>query len=438
MVWECRRNQTDTEGTGSSMKSTISPKQLDASYMLRNKDIPLIRFSLHQTLTQGFGEQQHVYSVHITEINEEKVHLLPYALRHNRTDRALLTWIDRRKAPKNRQFVEKIMKAIEDDGNPLRYVDISHALSLNDTLWITNDSFDIKWKDFNLYDHPFDDVLAYVAFSGYSKRVTGVISSPELTSSGVLKKCWLKRPEGIYLLKGDDFLLRPDGRSQATMEYYAAQVAAVMNFDHIDYDLELFHHRDGVKEIICNCKLFTSEDIGFVNAYDFFRDRSINVAEEDLSRLDIQEQMAYTYGLKDYQDMMVFDSIICNQDRHLGNFGYLVDNNTGHYRRPAPLFDNGLSLLLGAARNDMAHVDDYLETVRGKYLDFDTQARLFTASRHLPQIRSLLNFRFKKHPQYNVTDDTLDKMSYLVQKRVHRILEIYQEKKRQHRETLTR
>lgn len=43
------------------------------------------------------------------------------------------------------------------------------------------------------------------------------------------------------------------------------------------------------------------------------------------------------YGPAAYQDLMVFDARICNRDRHLGNFGYLVDNNTGAYLSPAPI-----------------------------------------------------------------------------------------------------
>ena len=31
----------------------------------------------------------------------------------------------------------------------------------------------------------------------------------------------------------------------------------------------------------------------------------------------------------------------------------LVDNNTGEYLKPAPVFDNGYSLFLGAAKYDL-------------------------------------------------------------------------------------
>ena len=42
--------------------------------------------------------------------------------------------------------------------------------------------------------------------------------------------------------------------------------------------------------------------------------------------------------------MLLFDAVIYNTDRHLGNFGLLVDSKTNKIIRPAPIFDNGNSL----------------------------------------------------------------------------------------------
>lgn len=399
-------------------------------YTLRNKDVPLMEFILQTSFVEAFGERQEKYELHITQVYEEHRRLLPYDLRQP-SEAKLLSWLSHRKAPKNRRFVNQILRSIDDDSNPLRYVDISHALSLNDALWITKETEAPRWTDVNLYHHPFDEILSYVAFTGHSKKVFGVISSPELTSSGMLKKCWSNRPDGIYLLKGDDFSRRTDGRSQAAMEFYAAQIAKEMGLCHIAYDLEEFSHHDGEREIICTCKLFTTEDIGFVSAYDYFRDCGIDVDRENLSQLDIQERLAYAYGLAAYQDMMVFDAVICNQDRHLGNLGYLIDNNTGQYIKPAPLFDNGLSLLVGAARQELGDIDGYLASIDGKYLSFDTAARIFTVDRHLPDLRSLLTFEFQRHPKYNIEEATLNKMSYMIQKRAQKIISLYHDREQE-------
>ena len=317
-------------------------KLLD-KYILRSKDTPLIEFSLFESKEEALGTFDFSYSLQIDKIYENNKQLFPKNLSNDPNEEQLLRWINKRKAPKNRQFVEKILSAIDDSPNPLKYVNVSHALSLNDAYWITNEGSALEWKNCNLYKHPFDEVLSYVAFTGHSQKISGLISSPELTSSGALKKCWSNRSDGIYLIKGDEFMPRPDGRSQATIEYYAAQVAAALEFEHINYDLEEFHHRSGKKEIVCVCKLFTSENEGFVEAATYFKQCGIDVNNVDLSSLNVQQKMLDKMGSR-YADMMVFDSIIANVDRHLGNFGMMVDNNTGKYLRPAPLFDNGYAL----------------------------------------------------------------------------------------------
>lgn len=403
-------------------------KDLAGTYILQNKDIPLLKFDLMREKIQVGGLEAYDYSLQIKYMNQEKQALLPYSLQQDSSPENLLQWIGKRKAPKNRQFVDKLMQTIGDDENPLAYVDISHALSLNDALWITNAAYPIAWQDFNLYHHPFNEVLAYVAFTGYSEKISGVVTSPEYTSSGALKKCWSNRLDGIYLIKGDDFIKYTDGRSQATMEYYAAQVAEVMGFEHIPYDLEMFHHRNGEKEKVCKCKLFTSEDVGYTAAYDFFRAKGLAMKRANLANILVQDKMAEIYGREKYGDLMIYDALICNKDRHLGNFGYLTDNNTGAYLRPAPIFDNGFSLLYGAAKNDMENLEAYISSLSGKYMNFDTAVKLFIRPDHIPGIRKLLNFHFRKHPKYNVANATLEKMSQFIQLRARKILSLYREK----------
>ena len=399
-----------------------------ASYVLKLKDIPLVEFSLYVVYEEIFDSVVENYSIKINNVYQENKHLLPKKLSSNLTEEELLKWINRRKAPKTRQFVEKILSAIDDSDNPMKYVDVSHALSLNDAYWITNDIMEYKWDELNLYSHPFDEALSYVAFTGYSQKVSGLLSSPEITSSGMLKKCWSNREDGIYLLKGDDVFQSYDGRSQATHEFYAAQVAEAFGIEHIDYGLEEFHHRNGNKEIVCICKLFTSENEGFVDASIVAGDKGVDVNNLDMSSLSVQKEFSDWFG-EFYADMMVFDSLIINRDRHLGNFGMIVDNNTGEYLRPAPLFDNGCSMLLGASKFDLKEgYTDYVASLYCKYMDCDKQARLFVQERHISRLRKLLDFQFVKHPKYNISDETLKVMSKFIQERARKIIALYQQK----------
>lgn len=399
-----------------------SGPELVNTYTLRSKNKPIINFELYKTEQKVLGIKESTYNIKILQINEENINLLPIQLKTKLTDENLLKWISKRKAPKNRQFVDKILQSIEDSSNPLKYVDVSHALSLNDSLWITNDMLDHKWADYNLYKHPFDELLSYVAFTGYSQKISGVRTSPELTSSGALKKCWSNRDNGIVLIKGDDFLKRDDGRSQAVMEFYAAQVAEKMGFNHVDYDLEIFHHKSGETETVCTCPLFTSEDIGFVNAYDYFLEKGVDIKNESPESLLVQAKMAETYGMDAYCDLMVFDTLICNQDRHLGNFGYLIDNNTGQLLKPAPIFDNGFSFMVGASKYDLNNIPEYVSSLSGKYLSFDVQAKAFTRERHISKLRQMQHFHFKRHNIKNPDEDIIVKMETLIRYQAKNII----------------
>ena len=411
------------------VKKMNQTKKLLNKYTLRLKDEPLVDFALYLEQQVFLGRIVSSYSVEVEHKYLENMALMPKNLPADFTDNQLLTWINKRKTPKNRQFVEKIMTAIEDNANPLKYVDISHALSLNDAYWITNELTEEKWCDFNLYQHPMDKVLAYVAFTGFSTKISGLRTTAELTSSGMLKKCWSNRADGVYLLKGDDFIKREDGRSQATLEYYAAQVAETMGFEHIAYDLEEFHHQNGERELICTCKLFTSEDVGFVDAYTYLQQQGLPLSSMILEDPLTQLRIAAVVNSPQYEDMLLFDSIIANQDRHLGNWGMLVDNNSGRFLGVAPIFDNGFSLFYGASAADLqpAYHEAYRQSLRCKYLSLDEQARLFVDKRHLPVLRRLTNFSFSRHPRFNIAETTLKLMESFVRQRAQRTLEIYRE-----------
>lgn len=400
----------------------------EVNYTLKLKNIDLIKFTLVDTIYEVSGIIDHSYSLRISKVFTEHKDVFPKALDKELSNDTLLEWIIKRKAPKNRRFVNKILQAIDDDNNPMRYVDVSYALSLNDAFWIRNDLTNYKWEDVNLYEHPFDKVLANVAFTGYSRKIHGLTTSPEVTSKGAVKKCWSNKQDGIYLLKSDDFIKCEDGRSQSTLEYYAAQVAEAMNFEHIPYSLEYFKHHDNTKEIVCACKLFTSSDTGFVSASTFFREQNVDLSNSSVESIKGQQQLAELYGYDKYADLMVYDSLIYNRDRHMGNFGYLVDNNTGKFIKPAPIFDNGFSFFYGAASSELKEPKEFMRSIRAEFLDFDTQARLFVQKRHIPYLRKLTTFKFQRDELGALKESMVKIMDRMVNERASQMIEFYHQK----------
>ncbi len=91
------------------------------------------------------------------------------------------------------------------------------------------------------------------------------------------------------------------------------------------------------REICSTCELFTSPQVSYVQIYDFVKNAPIYEVGEYLRKENPTFYDAFV-------DMLIFDSLICNQDRHYGNFGLLVENETNTPIAFAPVFDNGLSL----------------------------------------------------------------------------------------------
>lgn len=77
-----------------------------------------------------------------------------------------------------------------------------------------------------------------------------------------------------------------------------------------------------------------------------------------------------TYEYIDYVDeinkMIIFDFVINNRDRHLNNFGFILDEDSLDIKRFNPLFDNGNSLLSDLSEYELI---EYSGTDIDKYSD---------------------------------------------------------------------
>ena len=125
--------------------------------------------------------------------------------------------------------------------------------------------------------------------------------------------------------------------------------------------------------------------------------------------------------------MIVFDAVICNVDRHFGNFGLLIENRTNKIVSPAPLFDHGNSLFNFAGKDcweDEGVLRDYIETlVPSVYDDFIGTAREVMSQENRTQVRHLLTFKFQKHSRYNLPPNRLQMIEKQIQERARLLLE---------------
>ena len=82
-------------------------------------------------------------------------------------------------------------------------IDVCKGLSLNDSYWVVPADFNGTFKEFNLYENRFSEVLSLVAYTGVGTANQAFTTSPELTTQGMLRKAWrFIEDDGIYLYKG--------------------------------------------------------------------------------------------------------------------------------------------------------------------------------------------------------------------------------------------
>lgn len=363
--------------------------------VLRHRDLELLRF-----------DWTDLGGVCVTSVNESARRFLPLDFKGQPDDRLLFKWISHRTVPRGRAHIRDMLLKLGLNPDDLQsIIAISHGLSLNDVYWIVNDSFSGKWADFNLYEHDFSKAISYMAFTGGGSQIRQEwTSSPEFTTNGLLAKCW-RRVKGDVVLYKTGTEGAVNAGFEPYSEYYASQVAEALGLSHVQYGLSKFKGR-----ICSTCSLFTSERIGFIPA-----GRLMNAQQA------LQETC--------FSDVFFFDSIVFNTDRHLGNFGYLIDNDSNTIIGTAPIFDNGYGLFSQAVYSAEPKFDEFADLRKflrrvhpSLYLNWLKIPGGLTEKR-INQLKALRGFRFTQHPNYNLPTKRLRLIEDFLQKRVLQIIE---------------
>ncbi len=362
-------------------------------YYLLNKDTIVASFVI-----KGTGSLEYI---ELVKYDKNKI---PFWI----TD--LETFISNRKAPKHREHIEKLLKKCNCDSIS-GYLDVSHALSLNDTFWVKKDTQkDLVWDKVSLYKNKFNTTIAKIAFDGGMYGENFSSTSPEFTTGGTFAKCWVRENGIVKLVKRGS-----SGAANAGLEpyseFYASQILEALELRHVSYGLSSKN-----KKIASKCDLFTSEEIGLVPFSALSKNGNIGQVVNFY-----REKGLYNF----IASMFIADSVMLNEDRHLGNFGFLVENNSGKIIDTAPLYDHNLSLLCHAMKEDFTDIYKYLnEKDKGPRLggDFITVAKELMTPEMRKRLINMHGFALKKHPRYNLPDWRIEEINRIINKQIELIL----------------
>ena len=391
----------------------------DVRFVMENHQIEYGEVSeyylkLYDDILLEFRLGRNDMAAEILYVNEELKHLFPLDL--ELTGEGIFKWLRKRLIPKNRAMVGSILYALNLSIQDVKgIIDVCMGLSLNDSYWVVQKTFTGSFSEYNLYQNRFNEFLSSFAFVGHGNTIDKLGTTPELTTDGMLRKTWnFSTSKGIHLYKAgtDGFA---NAGNEPYSEVYASQVAERMGLNAVHYNLARWH---GI--LASKCKLFTDIDTSYIPIGRIIKGGGIDACIEYYKKLgdDFYQELA---------SMLVFDAVILNEDRHFGNFGVLRDNHTGKIIAPAPIFDNGISLLCYGMKKDLdGDLERFVNSRTNPYEKsngFIPLAKKVMGPKQKEQLRRLINFRFAESDVSDLPGWRIRILEELIQKRVKLLLD---------------
>jgi hypothetical protein len=151
-----------------------------------------------------------------------------------------------------------------------------------------------------------------------------------------LKKKWIIINNKRVLVKGGSGYFEQEPYNEAI----ASIILEKLDFKHVSYSLEFIDDKP-----YSVCDNFIDESTELVTAW---RVRNHFKKQPHISEYEHLLSCCAKIGLGDvrrkFEEMIVFDYLIGNSDRHFNNFGFIRNADTLEWLGFAPLYDNGTSL----------------------------------------------------------------------------------------------
>lgn len=286
-------------------------------FTLMNKNVPVADMLVN--IDMGYIEKI------IKTYNPEYYPVMVSQQKDNVKITFLREWLDYRSIPGSRLNIRETLREMGVANT--RSLSIRNlGLNLSDQYWFKPDGVTLSWDDVNLFHNTFEARV-------YSSRG----SNPDTGSNGELPKFWKIGDDGLrYLYK------RGTGPyyQQPYNELFASLMLKKANIPHATYNIEKINDVE-----YSVCPTFIDENSEYVSAYQVInaikKKSNINNYQHFLSCI---EELNIQHDDEFIGNMLVFDYMIANSDRHYGNFGFIRDVNTLEFKGFAPLFDSGNSL----------------------------------------------------------------------------------------------
>jgi len=308
-------------------------------YTLMHREQPVAALSINT----DSGTLYRVREVFAPEHLPVEVQGVPRDKDYGQLARALNTWFSGRAIPASRSGFRQAIEALAvEQGLQLTANQLllrCFGLSLSDQYWVNPADAPLSWQKINFYDNPFSDDVGDLLFGQFAARGALDLVSPCNTSDGWLQKKWKIVDEQRVLVKGSS----APAHQEPYNEVVSTAICRRLHLPHVPYSVV----REAGKPYSL-CPNMTSNRQDLVNAYALYTSAK---KPNHLSAYDFFLERCAALGIPNARRavnrMLILDFLICNQDRHFGNFGALRDAVTLEWQGIAPIYDSGTSLWQG-------------------------------------------------------------------------------------------
>lgn len=200
------------------------------------------------------------------------------------------------------------------------------GLTMSDSYWLREG--EESFCQVNLRGNSLCDASYSIAILGKYVPIDQKELRSDLSTLGMFPKFWKKNGFLAEMWKTDKTI----GCSNTTAELKVSEILKKSNVKHTHYRRE---EMDGRVFAVSDC--IANEDFGMVNASevrDWCSHRGLKFLPWILEK----------FG-EDFRKMCLVDYVVANTDRHLDNWGFVMNNHTGELVEMLPLFDHNQALL---------------------------------------------------------------------------------------------
>ncbi len=296
---------------------------------LMYKDIPIVKI-------RGFN-------VEILDFDR-----LPYDLKTEKLDFDMIFhgWTEMRIMNIGRTNGKSITAALGiSQRNTYAIGSLLHFTQFTDCYWIRNADEKLAWCDVNQYDNSISEQISKVSLTGEVEdlkklTVTDHLHSPELGVQGLSAKCLIKEADGLYMYK------------VARREIAASQILDQLEIPHVRYvrasDSELSEIAGQERlekirnehEVVSKCKIISNQDISLLPWESF-------CVYCEFDDKDPYKELDKLPNAGEFHKMNIADYILGNDDRHIGNWGFYIDNADNSIIGLHPLMDHDHAFSIG-------------------------------------------------------------------------------------------